>query len=157
MKKKQNNNLETILKKNVNKWLITGVAGFIGSNILEQLLMSDQKVVGIDNLSTGSLKNLSSVEKSVGKKKWKNFSFIKGDLADLKICNKIIKNVDRNANDNVQIVNETNIVARQSEKIASNIVEDATSKKFSGKEEIKVRKNLEDPHYKGVNRREKID
>ena len=85
MKKKQNNNLETILKKNVNKWLITGVAGFIGSNILEQLLMSDQKVVGIDNLSTGSLKNLSSVEKSVGKKKWKNFSFIKGDLADLKI------------------------------------------------------------------------
>ena len=94
MKKKQNNILETILKKNVNKWLITGVAGFIGSNILEQLLMSDQKVVGIDNLSTGSLKNLSSVEKSVGKKKWKNFSFIKGDLADLKICNKIIKNVD---------------------------------------------------------------
>jgi len=71
--------------------------------------------------------------------------------------NEIIKNVDRNATENVKIVNETNIVARQSEKIASNIVDDATSKKFNGKDEIKVRKKLQDPDFKGVDRREKID
>ena len=74
--------------------LITGSNGFIGSNILEKLLELNQKVVGVDNFSTGSLKNLISVEKSVGKKKWKNFIFTKGDLADIKICNKVIKNVD---------------------------------------------------------------
>ena len=71
--------------------------------------------------------------------------------------NKIIKNVDKNANENVKIVNETNIVARQSEKIASNIVADATSKKFSGKENISIRKKIVDPDYKGVDRREKIE
>jgi len=78
-------------------------------------------------------------------------------MVKIKNINEIIKNVDRNATDNVKIVNETNIVARQSEKIASNIVEDATSKKFSGKEEIKIRKKLQDPDYTGINRREEID
>ncbi len=71
--------------------------------------------------------------------------------------NEIIKNVDKNANENVKIVNETNIVARQSEKIASNIVADAGSKKFVGKDNIKIRKKLQDPDFKGVDRREKID
>ena len=65
-----------VLKKN-KTWLITGVAGFIGSNILEKLLFLDQRVIGIDNLSTGFLKNLKSVEKSVGKKRWKKFKFVK--------------------------------------------------------------------------------
>ena len=78
-------------------------------------------------------------------------------MVKIENINKIIKNVDKNANENVKIVNETNIVARQSEKIASNIVEDATSKKFSGKENIQVRKKLLDPDFKGIDRREKID
>ncbi len=82
-----------VLKKN-KTWLITGVAGFIGSNILEKLLFLDQKVIGIDNLSTGFLKNLKSVEKSVGKKRWKKFKFVKGDVSILKDCKKVIKNVD---------------------------------------------------------------
>jgi len=78
-------------------------------------------------------------------------------MTKIENINKIIQSVDKNANENVKIVNETNIVARQSEKIASNIVEDATSKKFSGKENIQVRKKLEDPDFKGNDRREKID
>lgn len=94
MKKIENDNLEVIFKNKIHLWLITGVAGFIGSNILERLLVLNQKVVGIDNLSTGNLKNLESVKKLVGKIKWQNFSFIKGDLADIDICNKVIKNVD---------------------------------------------------------------
>ena len=53
------------------KVLVTGAAGFIGSALSISLLDRGDEVVGIDNLSTGSLKNLSSVEKSVGKKKWK--------------------------------------------------------------------------------------
>ena len=75
-------------------WLITGVAGFIGSNILEELLKLDQRVIGIDNLSTGNLKNLKEIERIVGKKKWKNFNFINGDISNIKTCKKIIKNVD---------------------------------------------------------------
>ena len=51
------------LKKKQYNWLITGVAGFIGSNILEELLILNQKVTGLDNLSTGSLKNLNLVKK----------------------------------------------------------------------------------------------
>jgi UDP-N-acetylglucosamine 4-epimerase len=76
------------------KWLITGVAGFIGSNILETLLKHNQRVVGIDNLSTGFLHNLESVKKIVGKTKWKYFQFIEGDISNFKTCKKAIKNVD---------------------------------------------------------------
>ncbi len=75
-------------------WLITGVAGFIGSNILEELLKLDQKVIGIDNFSTGNSNNLKEIESIVGKKKWKNFNFINGDISNVKTCRKIIKNVD---------------------------------------------------------------
>ena len=61
-------NLDKILIKKKNNWLITGVAGFIGSHLLEKLLLLNQKVIGIDNFSTGSLRNLNNVELSVGKK-----------------------------------------------------------------------------------------
>ena len=94
MKKSKFDNLESTLKNKEYLWLITGVAGFIGSNILEKLLILNQKVIGIDNFSTGSLKNLNSVKKIVGKKNWRKFKFVKGDLSNLKNCNKIIKNVD---------------------------------------------------------------
>ena len=87
-------NLETKLKKNKHSWLVTGVAGFIGSNILEKLLKCNQNVIGIDNFSTGSKKNLKDVEKIVGKKLWKNFRFIKGDISNLNTCQKAIKYVD---------------------------------------------------------------
>lgn len=76
------------------KWLITGCAGFIGSNILQYLLDNEQVVVGLDNFSTGFQNNLDEVRRLVGEIKWKNFSFIYGDIRDLKICQQAVKNVD---------------------------------------------------------------
>ncbi|PIF03704.1 MAG: methyl-accepting chemotaxis protein [Arcobacter sp.] len=78
-------------------------------------------------------------------------------MVKIENINSIIQNVNKNANENVKIVDETNIVARQSEKIASNIVKDASSKKFDGKENIKIRKKIIDPNFKGVDRRERVD
>ena len=46
------------LNKNQRTWLVTGVAGFIGSNLLEQLLKLNQKVIGIDNYATGFQHNI---------------------------------------------------------------------------------------------------
>ena len=71
--------MNLLIKKKFN-WLITGVAGFIGSNILYKLLEFDQKVVGIDNLSTGNLNNFSYIKNRISEKKWKKFTFYKEDL-----------------------------------------------------------------------------
>lgn len=80
------------LKKS-HTWILTGCAGFIGSNILEQLLKSDQFVLGIDNFSTGFKKNLEHVHKIVGDKKWQNFKFLNIDLRDFsKVRDEIISN-----------------------------------------------------------------
>jgi UDP-N-acetylglucosamine 4-epimerase len=65
-----------------NRWLLTGVAGFIGSNILEELLRQNQIVVGIDNFSTGFRANLDSVKEAVGEKKWKNFTLYEMDIVE---------------------------------------------------------------------------
>ena len=81
------------LKIKTYKWLITGVAGFIGSNLLEELLLLNQKVIGVDNFSTGKMKNLNDVKKSVDFN-WSNFTLIKGDLSNLEVAKKAIKNVD---------------------------------------------------------------
>jgi len=69
-----------------NKWLITGVGGFIGSNLLENLLGLDQSVIGIDNFATGHKKNLDNIQSCVKKEQWKNFTLIEGDINDLDIC-----------------------------------------------------------------------
>ena len=50
------------LQANPKTWLITGVAGFIGSNLLETLLKLDQTVVGLDNFATGHQHNLDEVQ-----------------------------------------------------------------------------------------------
>lgn len=76
------------------RWLVTGVAGFIGSNLLEELLNLDQDVIGIDNFSTGNLKNLQEVEGSVSPDRWERFSFVQGDICDYGICEKVVDNVD---------------------------------------------------------------
>ena len=86
--------IKNYLKKNTHKWLITGVAGFIGSNLLEELLLLDQKIFGIDDLSNGSIKNINEVKKNVSKKKWKNFKFIKCDISDIQKYQKKIKDID---------------------------------------------------------------
>lgn len=67
-------------------WLITGVAGFIGSNLLETLLLLDQRVVGLDNFATGHQHNLDEVKSLVSDEQWSNFHFIKGDIRDLEDC-----------------------------------------------------------------------
>jgi len=67
-------------------WLITGVAGFIGSNLLETLLKLNQCVVGMDNFATGHQRNLDEVELLVSPEQWRNFQFIKGDIRNLEDC-----------------------------------------------------------------------
>ena len=85
--------IKKYLKNNKFNWLITGVAGFIGSNLLEELLLLNQKVTGIDNFSTGNIKNLNNV-KVLENNNWKNFKLIKGDLSDIKVVKKAINGVD---------------------------------------------------------------
>lgn len=67
-------------------WLITGVAGFIGSNLLETLLKLNQKVTGLDNFATGHQHNLDEVQSLVTSEQWNNFNFIKGDIRQLEDC-----------------------------------------------------------------------
>ncbi|OQA34668.1 MAG: UDP-glucose 4-epimerase [Betaproteobacteria bacterium ADurb.Bin341] len=69
-------------------WLVTGVAGFIGSNLLETLLKLNQRVVGLDNFSTGSQRNLDEVQAAVSQEQWARFHFIEGDIRDLETCRK---------------------------------------------------------------------
>ena len=64
------------LPKKPKVWLITGVAGFIGSNLLEKLLKLDQVVVGLDNFATGFQHNLEEVKSLVSEDQWCRFSFI---------------------------------------------------------------------------------
>jgi UDP-N-acetylglucosamine 4-epimerase len=68
------------------QWLVTGVAGFIGSNLLEALLRSDQRVRGLDNFSTGSSRNLQDVHEKVGAERWQNFRMIEADICDWGAC-----------------------------------------------------------------------
>jgi UDP-N-acetylglucosamine 4-epimerase len=74
------------LKNTPKIWLITGVAGFIGSNLLEALLKMNQKVVGLDNFMSGHNHNLIEVENSVSKTQWANFNFVEGDICDPATC-----------------------------------------------------------------------
>ena len=83
-----------VLRNEQAKWLVTGVAGFIGSNLLEELLSCSQKVVGMDNFETGFEKNLEDVKTLVPKEKWKNFSLIKGDIRDIDTCFQVCDGVD---------------------------------------------------------------
>lgn len=83
--------IEKELLKKPCTWLVTGVAGFIGSNILEQLLLLNQKVVGLDNLSTGTAENLDSVANAVGADRWENFDFYNLDITDQSGCEKLFQ------------------------------------------------------------------
>jgi len=74
------------LENKPRTWLITGVAGFIGSNLLETLLNLGQFVVGLDNFSTGFQKNLDEVKSLVNPEQWERFSFIEGDIQNLQDC-----------------------------------------------------------------------
>ncbi|WP_298807460.1 NAD-dependent epimerase/dehydratase family protein [uncultured Psychrobacter sp.] len=75
-------------------WLVTGVAGFIGSNLLETLLLLNQKVVGLDNFATGFQHNLDEVQSLVTAEQWQNFSFMEGDIRKLDDCYAACVDVD---------------------------------------------------------------
>jgi len=75
-------------------WLITGVAGFIGSNLLEQLLKLNQRVVGLDNFETGYQRNLDEVQVQVSPEQWAGFTFIEGDIRNPDDCHKACAGVD---------------------------------------------------------------
>jgi UDP-N-acetylglucosamine 4-epimerase len=82
------------LRQTPRTWLVTGCAGFIGSNILETLLKLEQSVVGLDNFSTGYQHNLDEVKQSVTPEQWQRFKFIEGDIRDFATCEKAVTGVD---------------------------------------------------------------
>ena len=87
-------NLQTELKAAPKTWLVTGVAGFIGSNLLEALLQLEQRVIGLDNFSTGKKANLEEVRALVSPAQWSRFRFVQGDLGDLAVCREVCAGVD---------------------------------------------------------------
>ena len=82
------------LRGSPRSWLITGVAGFIGSNLLETLLKLDQRVVGLDNFATGHARNLDEVKTLVEPSQWERFAFIEGDICRLDDCRRACEGVD---------------------------------------------------------------
>jgi UDP-N-acetylglucosamine 4-epimerase len=86
--------LQKELKAEPKTWLVTGVAGFIGSNLLEALLQLDQRVTGLDNFSTGKQKNLAEVKALVSPAQWGRFRFVEGDIGDLATCQAACAGVD---------------------------------------------------------------
>lgn len=86
--------LQTRLIAEPKTWLVTGAAGFIGSNLLESLLALNQCVVGLDNFSTGYRQNFDEVQSLLSPEQWANFRFIEGDIRNLADCEKACKGVD---------------------------------------------------------------
>jgi UDP-N-acetylglucosamine/UDP-N-acetyl-alpha-D-glucosaminouronate 4-epimerase len=82
------------LEQESRTWLVTGAAGFIGSNLVESLLKLDQTVIGLDNFSTGYEKNLHDVQEVVGPERWENFSFVEADVANFDACTRACSGVD---------------------------------------------------------------
>lgn len=74
------------LQARPRRWLLTGSAGFIGSNLLEVLLAAGQSVVSLDNFATGHRGNLDQVRQAVGEAAWQRHRFIEGDIADVEVC-----------------------------------------------------------------------
>ncbi|MDD2852699.1 MAG: SDR family oxidoreductase [Desulfuromonadaceae bacterium] len=83
-----------MLRAEPKVWLVTGCAGFIGSNLLEALLRLDQRVVGLDNFSTGKQCNLDEVQSLVTAGQWQRFRFVEGDICELITCHEVCAGVD---------------------------------------------------------------
>src|SRR5690606_11747682 len=83
----------TRLLQEPRKWLVTGCAGFIGSNLLETLLRHGQTVVGLDNFATGHRHNLDDVRVQVGEQNWARFRFVEGDIRHLDTCRQVLEGV----------------------------------------------------------------
>jgi UDP-N-acetylglucosamine/UDP-N-acetylgalactosamine 4-epimerase len=81
------------LRRNPKTWLITGVGGFIGSHLLEMLLKLEQRVVGLDNFTTGHQRNLDEVRDLVSSEQWSRFAMINGDITDVGHCRRACNGV----------------------------------------------------------------
>ena len=86
--------LKRELAQQPRRWLVTGAAGFIGSNLLEALLGLEQQVVGLDNFATGHRRNLEQVRDAVGPAAWRNFEFIEGDIRRPEDCRRACAGTD---------------------------------------------------------------
>lgn len=86
--------VKSALEEVPRTWLLTGAAGFIGSNLLEQLLQLNQFVIGLDNFSTGRQENLDEVRLAVGPRKWARARIIEGDIRDLACCRQACQSVE---------------------------------------------------------------
>jgi UDP-N-acetylglucosamine/UDP-N-acetylgalactosamine 4-epimerase len=82
------------MKAQPKKWLVTGVAGFIGSALLEELLKQNQEVVGLDNFFTGKRENLEDVRRGVTPEQWGRFRFHEADIRDLEACQSLCSTMD---------------------------------------------------------------
>jgi UDP-N-acetylglucosamine/UDP-N-acetylgalactosamine 4-epimerase len=82
------------LRARPRRWLVTGVAGFIGSNLAQSLLELDQEVVGLDNFATGKRANLQEVRDLVGPGRWGRFRLIEGDVARPEVGREAVAGVD---------------------------------------------------------------
>jgi UDP-N-acetylglucosamine 4-epimerase len=78
----------------VQRWLVTGAAGFIGSNLIETLLRAGQYVTGLDNFATGHRRNLEEVKRLVGEPAWARFRFVEGDIGDAQACRDAVEGCD---------------------------------------------------------------
>jgi UDP-N-acetylglucosamine 4-epimerase len=86
--------LKSELRREPRRWLVTGCAGFIGSNLVEVLLRLDQEVVGLDNFSTGHRRNLDDVRRLVGPERAARFRFVEGDIRDRETCARACAGLD---------------------------------------------------------------
>ena len=76
------------------RWLVTGAAGFIGSNLVESLLRAGQTVIGFDNFATGHRRNLTEAEAGVGEEATERFTFVEGDIRDRAMCKDVVGGID---------------------------------------------------------------
>ena len=86
--------LHAALQRSPKTWLVTGAAGFIGSNLLATLLKLDQRVVGLDNFSAGKKSNLDEVAALTGPERWARFTFMEGDIERPTDCQRACAGVD---------------------------------------------------------------
>ena len=94
MPAQHNDDFSRRLSEAGGRWLVTGAAGFIGSNIVETLLASGRQVVGLDNFATGHRANLDEVRATVGDDHWSRFDMIEGDIRDRDACARAVEGVD---------------------------------------------------------------
>jgi UDP-N-acetylglucosamine 4-epimerase len=87
-------NIVQALESKPRRWLVTGAAGFIGSNLVDALLKLNQVVVGLDNLATGHKRNIEDAVRKAGSERAKNFQFVEGDICDMGACVSACANID---------------------------------------------------------------